>query len=259
MAQSFDPLNQPSSPSNKNNHKNNNKSNSILAIVLLLILVSAGILLFLIFKDPNNPITTSIKTTNSSNITSLSTNTPISSDSSLMSSQKVLINASSIINSSFGSASNVASSGLNKLGSISGYLIYPSDFIPGQNVCAKEQKTNQEFCVSTTDGQETYKINNLPQGNYKVYVQSLNTNNVALNKKPLENLVYYNQYVVDCMMKDYDTSSCLGEAVPSSYHTNIYSIEIKDGNSLENINPWDWYSTASASKQVPNPVILPNG
>ena len=252
MAQSFDPLNQPLSPNNKNK---NNKSSSVLAIILLLILLSGGILLFLIFKDPNNPITTSIKTTNTTNI--FSSNSSISSDNFLLSSQKALINANSSINSTLSSTSIVTSSVVNKLGSISGYLIYPSDFIPGQNVCAKEQRTNQEFCVSTTDGQETYKINNLPQGSYKVYVQSLNTNN--LNKKPLENLVYYNQYVVDCMMKDYDTPSCLGEAVPSSYHTNIYSVEIKDGNNLENINPWDWYSTSSASKQTPNPVILPNG
>ena len=248
MAQSFDPSNKPTSLEDKNNQKNN-KSSSVLIIVSLIILICSGILLFLIFKNPNNPITTSIK--QSSSVSSqASTNTGQSNSVSLS------INSISLISSSvFLSGVSVVTSVVN-LGSVSGYLIYPSDFIPGQNVCAKEQKTSQEFCVSTNDGQETYKINNLPKGIYQVYVKSLNSSN---DKKSLENLVYYNQYVADCMMKDYNTPICLGEATPASYHTNIYNLEVREGVNLQNINPWDWYSTSSGSKQTPNPVILPNG
>ena len=51
---------------------------------------------------------------------------------------------------------------------ISGNLIYPSDFMPGQKVCAVSIDTTEQRCMRTSDGEEKYSIF-VPAGDYLVY------------------------------------------------------------------------------------------
>ncbi len=51
---------------------------------------------------------------------------------------------------------------------ISGNLIYPSDFMPGQRVCAVSVTGSEQRCTRTSDGEKRYSIF-VPAGDYLVY------------------------------------------------------------------------------------------
>ncbi len=51
---------------------------------------------------------------------------------------------------------------------ISGNLIYPSDFMPGQKVCAVSVAGLEQRCTRTSDGEKMYSIF-VPAGDYLVY------------------------------------------------------------------------------------------
>ena len=51
---------------------------------------------------------------------------------------------------------------------ISGNLIYPSDFMPGQKVCAVSVTGSEQRCTRTSDGDKKYSIF-VPAGDYLIY------------------------------------------------------------------------------------------
>ena len=121
---------------------------------------------------------------------------------------------------------------------IVGSLIYPSEYLPNQRVCAKETTTQTETCIDST-GQK-YSIS-VPAGTYQVYVKGALDSSGKLT--PWGTLVYYNKYVKDCMMKGYPGTECQGNGVPNSFHTEIILVKVETGSTVENINPWDWYAS----------------
>ena len=127
--------------------------------------------------------------------------------------------------------SNISKSG------ISGELIYPSEFVPNQRLCAKNLVSAAEKCIDTTGN--TYFIAVDP-GKYNVYVKGVLDASGKLQEWP--SLVYYNKYVKDCMMAGYPGTECQGDSVPASFHSTILEVAVESGKTTPNINPWDWYA-----------------
>ena len=125
----------------------------------------------------------------------------------------------------------------SKMGNISGSLVYPSDFIPNQKLCAKEISASLETCIDTKGS--TYTISVSP-GVYNVYVKGILDKDGKLQN--WQNLVHYNKYVKDCMMEGYPGEKCKGNNVPSNFHTEIINVKVEAGKNVENVNPWDWYA-----------------
>jgi|GEM_PF-3514216 hypothetical protein len=120
---------------------------------------------------------------------------------------------------------------------ISGGLIYPSEFVPNQRLCAKNLVSAAEKCIDTSG--QTYFIAVDP-GKYNVYVKGVLDNDGKL--QPWGNLVHYNKYVKDCIMEGYPGKDCQGGSIPASFHTTILEVVVEAGKTTPNINPWDWYA-----------------
>lgn len=125
----------------------------------------------------------------------------------------------------------------SKVGNIRGSLVYPSDFVPNQKLCAKEISTSLETCIEAKGS--TYTIPVSP-GVYNVYVKGVLDKDGKLQAWP--SLVYYNKYVKDCMMESYPGEKCKGNNVPANFHTEVINVKVEAGAILENVNPWDWYA-----------------
>lgn len=114
-------------------------------------------------------------------------------------------------------------------GTIEGSLIYPSDYIPDQTVCALNLETNKETCTKKniidkkrfTSG-KGYQLT-LPTGNYNVYVDGGSVK------------IYYNEFV-----------TC-GLAYGCPSHDPIV-VQVKANQTLTNIDPQDWYYTYNIQK-----------
>lgn len=105
-------------------------------------------------------------------------------------------------------------------GSISGTLIYPSEFIPAQRIVAVNVNFNQYFYVDTLEGQNTYTIEGLPAGTYHVVAYTLSEPYLAAG---------YSAFV-----------TC-GLSANCTDHT-LLDVVVKDGQQTTGIDPHDWYA-----------------
>ena len=105
--------------------------------------------------------------------------------------------------------------------SISGRLIYPSEYIPPQRVVAYEVKTGYYYWVRTAEGYTSYTISNLPAGTYKVvsYAQFEGANGIMAGYTPYAACNF----------------TCAED------HTLI-EFELKEGEKKTGIDPIDWYA-----------------
>jgi hypothetical protein len=105
--------------------------------------------------------------------------------------------------------------------SISGRLIYPSEYIPPQRIVAYEVKTGYYYWVRTALGNSSYTISNLPAGTYKV--------------------VSYAQIEgVTGLMAGYTPYAACNFTCAEN-HTLI-EFELKEGEHKTGIDPIDWYA-----------------
>ena len=115
---------------------------------------------------------------------------------------------------------------LPSVGSISGSLSYPSEFLPGLLVIAYRSGTTEYYSISTMDSQAAYQIDNLPPGTYHVvaYYQTLSAG--------------YSQ-AVPC-----------GLSVNCTNHSLIDVIVVA-GSVTMDVNPTDWYAPAGTFPAKP--------
>jgi hypothetical protein len=121
-----------------------------------------------------------------------------------------------------------------QMGTISGSLNYPSDFIPAQRVVAFELTLNQVNYVDTVAGQNSYTID-VPVGTYHVVTYPL-----AASGVPTGLSAGYTQ-AVPC-----------GLSVSCTDHSLI-TVTVTAGNTSSNVNPEDWYAPAGAFPAMPTP------
>jgi hypothetical protein len=121
-----------------------------------------------------------------------------------------------------------------QMGTISGSLNYPSDFIPAQRVVAFELTLNQVNYVDTVAGQNSYTID-VPVGTYHVVAYPL-----AASGVPTGLSAGYTQ-AVPC-----------GLSVSCTDHSLI-TVTVTAGNTSSNVNPEDWYAPSGAFPAMPTP------
>ena len=122
---------------------------------------------------------------------------------------------------------------LGNRGIIQGELSFPSDFLPGQKVCAKNLDTQKVSCIETRQSQQRYSLE-VNSGRYVVYAQACNQSyrtDVVCRDGYLPRKAFYNAYV-RCGM----TAQC----VRAGYRTVPF--QVTPGEVVSNINPQDWYS-----------------
>lgn len=105
------------------------------------------------------------------------------------------------------------------IGTVSGMLSYPSEFLPAQRVCALNLVDDKEYCLQTTAGESSYAIP-APEGEYWVYA--------ALEDDATGKRAYYSEFV-RCGLK----AECKD-------HSSV-TVLIKTGETSE-AHPQDWYA-----------------
>ncbi len=106
---------------------------------------------------------------------------------------------------------------LMDVGSISGTLSYPSEFIPAQVIVAFKQDDSEYYMITTSQGQGTYQIDNILPGTYHVIA-----------------------YVND-MSAGYSQAVPCGLRVECDDHSLI-DVVVLSGNLTTNIDPSDWFA-----------------
>lgn len=121
------------------------------------------------------------------------------------------------------------------LGSLSGSLGYPSEFIPPLRVVAINTLTGEYYWQNTVLNQSSYYFTELPEGKYYVLAY--------LIEEPSEEFFAGYSQFVEC-----------GLSVECTDHSLI-EVEIKAGQESTGINPVDWYADPAASGWPLDPTI----
>jgi hypothetical protein len=119
-------------------------------------------------------------------------------------------------------------------GLIQGTLIYPSEVLRAQEVCAVNTQSQQRSCVETKQDQRTFSIEVQP-GSYVVFSQACNKTykvDVLCSDGYLKKRAYYNEYV-RCGLT-YQCSKSVKVKTP-------ISIRVQPGKIIKGIKPQDWY------------------
>ena len=117
-------------------------------------------------------------------------------------------------------------------GSISGTVIYPSEYIPPQRVCAVavDGPDASAICVNTSDIPESnsvFKIEKVPPGDYFVYAQLRDPASIG-SDIPGSFKAYYNEFVRCGLLY-----SCTD--------TTRIKVHVTAGVDTPDIKPHDWY------------------
>jgi hypothetical protein len=116
-----------------------------------------------------------------------------------------------------------------------GTVIYPSEMLPAQKVCAENQQTHRLFCSETKQSQQEFSIP-IKAGSYVVFATECNKTyrkNISCRDGYRSRRAYYNEHVkcgltVECGQK---------------HRKNVpIVIRIKAGQTIANIKPHDWYT-----------------
>jgi hypothetical protein len=113
-------------------------------------------------------------------------------------------------------------------GTIRGHLSYPSEVLVAQRIVAFSAATKTKVAeVSTVQGQSAYELS-VPAGEYSVVAYTLDGK----------------------LSAGYSAAVPCGLSVDCTNHTLIV-VKVKAGESVENINPQDWYAPAGAFPPMP--------
>lgn len=121
----------------------------------------------------------------------------------------------------------------SEYGIIQGELIYPSDYIPAQKVCAEEIFNKKSYCTETRQQQQSYQLQ-LPPGVYHVFSIACGetyAENIVCQDEYIEQRAYYNDTVMCGLTYDCEQVTT-GNPVP---------VKVESGKTLSEINPQDWY------------------
>jgi hypothetical protein len=119
-------------------------------------------------------------------------------------------------------------------GTLKGTVIYPSDFLPAQKVCAENMRTKQLFCFETKQGQKGFSIP-VSAGTYEIFARECNKGYkqaTICRDGYRPNRAYYNEFT-KCGI----TAECGGKFKKN----RPISVRIRSGQTIANIKPHDWY------------------
>ncbi len=128
-----------------------------------------------------------------------------------------------------------------QLGSISGSLSYPSEFIPPLYVVAFNLTLDEYFYIRTELNTFTYKISNLPAGTYHVLAYPISTPEMQFSG---DFFAAYSQ-MVPC-----------GLMVGCEDHS-LVDVVLADGENKQGIDPGDWYANDPFALGWPSNPITP--
>lgn len=120
-------------------------------------------------------------------------------------------------------------------GRIEGTLIFPSNVLPAQQVCATQVQTEEVFCVETQQSQSHYTLQ-VPSGVYQIFTMAC-TQIYPTQQSCIDGYddkrAYYNAYVQCGLTYQCQQSVTINRPV---------SIDVLAGDTQQNINPHDWYT-----------------
>jgi hypothetical protein len=197
-----------------------NSSNKSGSKTLLIVLIILGILFFIVTTILLSLFTISTQYNNSISFeSSQSVNYPTNTDAIESLSKDTLVQPEV----------------LPVTGTISGILIYPSDFIPPQIVCAIDINTNDEFCTSSEYAATNigkYSLD-LPASNYYVYAKISDSQDLGEDILLINQRIWYNS-----------NSNCIISGCGENYDefATPSVVQVEPNQTLQDINPIDWYS-----------------
>jgi hypothetical protein len=121
------------------------------------------------------------------------------------------------------------------LGTIYGTVIYPSEVLLAQKVCAVNLQSKQETCTETRQGQRSFSLQVTP-GTYHVFSKACRQSyrdNEFCKHEYRDQRAYYNQYV-QCGL----TYACQQKIRNKS----PIPVLVKLGETVKGIKPHDWYT-----------------
>jgi hypothetical protein len=120
-------------------------------------------------------------------------------------------------------------------GKLKGTVIYPSDLLPAQKVCAENVRTKQLFCFETKQGQTDFSIP-VSAGTYEIFARECKKSykqQIRCRDGYLPQRAYHNEFT-KCGI----TAEC-GKKFKKN---RPIAIRIGSGQTITNIKPHDWYS-----------------
>ncbi len=120
---------------------------------------------------------------------------------------------------------------------LKGTVIYPSEFLPAQKVCARNTQTKSLFCTETRQGQKDFTLP-VSSGSYEIFARECNkvynyNQNARCRDGYRDRQAYYNE-VVRCGL----TFQCTQKFKKN----RPIVVKISSGQTIGNIKPHDWYS-----------------
>jgi hypothetical protein len=144
-------------------------------------------------------------------------------------------------------------------GAIRGMTDHPATPTPKMKVCSTNIANKVDTCVDSTPANNQtsgrYEIQVEP-GDYQIYAAGIYDKNNRFNA--FQQKMYYNKFVTECLypMRKLD-GDCAINPVPESLHTNVITVKVEPGKTVENINPWDWYYNPENYKNSSTPEPKP--
>ncbi len=120
-------------------------------------------------------------------------------------------------------------------GTFQGTLIYPSDYLPAQKVCAKNVKTKKLFCVETKQQQTDFSLS-VKAGTYEIFARECIKSyekDLVCRDGYLPRRAYYNEHA---------KCGITAECAKKFKHNRRILVPIRSGQTIANIKPHDWYS-----------------
>jgi hypothetical protein len=128
-------------------------------------------------------------------------------------------------------------------GTLEGTVIFPSDTLPAQRICAEAIDTDPQasptpiICTETAEGEEEFTLA-VPAGTYEVFAQRCQQSyedRQFCSDGYVDERAYYNEYVA-CGI----TYEC---SLEISQQTNFpIPVQVESGQTIPNISPHDWYT-----------------
>lgn len=141
-----------------------------------------------------------------------------------------LISIESTISSSIGQ-----SDGQSQNATLQGTVIYPSEFLPAQKVCAKNVQTTKLFCFETKQSQTDFSIS-VKAGTYEIFARECTKSyqtNIVCRDSYRPQRAYYNEHA---------KCGITAECAKKFKRNRPILVRIRSGQTIANIKPHDWYS-----------------
>jgi hypothetical protein len=118
---------------------------------------------------------------------------------------------------------------------LKGTVIYPSEFLPSQKVCAENVQTKQLFCFETKQEQTDFSIP-VRTGTYEIFARACTKSykqKIICRDGYRPQRAYYNKFA---------KCGITAECERKFKNDRPIVVRIRSGQTITNIKPHDWYS-----------------